>query len=374
MARKKFATSIDNKTLDFIIDQINNEELEVTKNIMSEEIKELKIKASQFLKVVGETQEKIQNIENMMLAQKKLRTQIRNELGVTGRFLTQYETEEYRHNKEELTQELRNQEVEKLYQAAFTFHEDLNKALGKEVITVILLPDEQGNPILFNSSQSDIFNNHLLSYEETSKSSRLTARFKVNADKMRQAGIQAINRDDLNIDDNLNISNLNETYKTVLYRYDTYKQLVMWLFPSNKWNWSKVSARGDIAEAYSMFFLKKAEYDFQSSNKEENINYFMVLGVQEVDNVSGLLQGDISSGQYEYAIKSADASYMSIQQMIPLAEKIVNNTNYSLLDLEKYKEKLAKRKQKTRNPIHNSLEEQVTKPLEEIINQLNLTT
>ena len=57
-----------------------------------------------------------------------------------------------------------------------------------------------------------------------------------------------------------------------------------------------------------MFFLKKAEYDFQSSNREENVNYFMVLGVAEVDNVSGLLQGDVSDGQYEYAIKSADAS------------------------------------------------------------------
>lgn len=370
MARRKFGTKIQisDNTINKMEDDIIEKDLENTERIINEDNKKLKAKAANFLKVVNEVQDKIQNIENLMLAQKKLRTQIRNNLGVTGRFLTQYETDEYRHNKEELSNELKGQEVDKLYQAAFAFHEEINEELGQEVITVIVLPDSNGEPILFKLTKEEIFDNKILSYEETSKSARLAARFKTNAEKMRQAGIQAINRDDLNIEDNLNLLNLNQTYKTVLYRYDTYNQIVMWLYPRKQWNWSKVSARGDIAEAYSMFFLKKAEYDFKSTNLEENIDYFMRLGVQEVDNVSGLLQGDISSGQYEYAIKSADASYMSIMQMIPLAESILTKPNFNLRD---YKEKLKKRKQKMRNPIYNSLENTVSTSLQEVINDIN---
>lgn len=373
MAGKQFGTSIDKKTIDNIIKQINEVEINKLDSILNEDIIKLKKSAIKFLQIVLNTQEKIRSIELMMQAQKKRRDQIRTALGVTGRFLSEYETAEYRKFREELTNELRNQEVEKLYEAAFTFHEEINNCLGQEVQTVILLQDNNGEPFLFNVSKDQIFNNKILNYEETSKTAKLTARFKVSINQMRQAGIEALNRDDLNINDNLNISNLNIAYKSILYRYDTYKRLVLWLFPNNVWNKSRVSARGDIAEAYSMFFLKKAEYDFQSSNKEENINYFMVLGVQNVDNVSGLLQGDVSDGKYEYAIKSADASYMSIQQMIPLAQKIVNNDKYTLVDLQKYKEALAKKKAKIRNPIEKYLENSVNESIQEIINTIDLT-
>ena len=89
--------------------------------------------------------------------------------------------------------------------------------------------------------------------------------------------------------------------------------------------------------------------------------------------MSGLLQGDVSDGKYEYAIKSADASYMSIQQMIPLAQKIVNNDKYTLVDLQKYKETLAKKKAKIRNPIEKYLENSVNESIQEIINTIDLT-
>ena len=368
MATKKNfdLVEIDDITVDQIIEIINNLELNNMNNILSEDTIQLKQSAIKFLQIVVETQEKIRNIEYMMMAQKNLRNKIRKELGVTGRFLPQYETDEYIRHREELNNSLRSQEVEKLYDAAFSFHEEINAILGQEVRTVILLQDKEGQPYLFEVSKEELLNNNILSFEETSKTARLNARFKVSIDQMRQAGIKAIERDDLGIDDKLNISRLNETYKTVLYRYDTYKRLVLWLYPKGVWNWSKISARGDIAEAYSMFFLKKAEYDFQG-DLEKNINFFMVLGVQEVDNVSGLLQGDISTGQYEYAIKSADASYMSVQQMIPLAEEIVTNSNYNLTNLRNYKEKLAKKKAKIRNPIYNSLENTISKDVQSVI-------
>ena len=64
---------------------------------------------------------------------------------------------------------------------------------------------------------------------------------------------------------------------------------------------------------------------------------------------------------------------MSIQQMIPLAEKIVSNDKYTIADLQKYKEQLAKKKAKLRNPITTSLENNLNGALKEIVNQINLT-
>lgn len=373
MARKKlFATEINNETLNQVVDYITDQEIEkIDQDILSKDQIKLKKIAITFLSTVNEVQIKIQNIEKMMLAQKKLRNQIRNELKVTGKFLSEYETDEYRKNKEELNNELRSQEVEKLYRAAFTFHTEVNKILEQEVITILALPNKQGNLELFHVTEEELFNNNILSFEETSKTSRLTARFKVTAEQMRAAGFRALNRDDLNIEDKLNVNNLNVAYKTILQRYDKYKRLVLWLFPTNPKTWwhSKISARGDIAEAYSMFFLKKAEYDFNSIEPETNIHYFMVEGVADVDNISGLLQGDISDGQFEYAIKSADASYMSIQQIIPLAEDIINNKNYSKEDLLKYKEELKKRKsKKARNEIKEGIGDAASEYISEMFN------
>lgn len=345
---------------------ITEEEIKGIDSILSQDQIELKRSSAKFLSVVRECQEKIKFIENTMLAQKKLRNAIRKDLKVTGKFLPEQETEEYKKNKEELSNSLRNVEVEKVYQAAFEYHEELNKILGQKVVTVFLLPNKEGNPELFAISKEEIFNNKILNYEETSKTARLSARFKITANQLKNAGINAINRDDLNINDKLNVQKLNTTYKTVLDRFDKYKRLVLQFFPHGQKH-SKVSARGDIAEAYSMFFLKKAEYDFQSNNREENVNYFMVLGVAEVDNVSGLLQGDVSDGQYEYAIKSADASQMSIQQMIPLAEEIIRNESYSLNDLKAQKEKLAKKKSRVRNQIRDGIGDAASDYVNEIM-------
>lgn len=354
MARANFG--IKDKDLDNIIQEINNIEKKEIDNILNQDIFSLKKDAAIFLQTIIEVQDKIKKLESMMWNQKKMRDIIRKELGVSGRWISEYETEQYKINREEITNMLKSQEVEKLYQAAFDFHKKIIQALGKEIQTIIILQDKEGTPYVFKVTEDELFNNNFLSYEGASKTERLTARFKNTVDQMRNAGIKAINRDDLNIDDKMNIKNLNETYKTSLYRYDTYKRLILWYFPNGIWNKIKVSARGDLAEAYAMFFLKQAKWNFQSSNKEENIHYFMILGVSEVDNVSGLLQGDISTNQYEYAIKSADASYMSVQQMIPLAKKILEQNNYSIIDLQKYRDYLANKKSKIRNPIALNIE------------------
>jgi len=359
----------DREELEAILEELEKIEAQGVKEIVAnEDLPKLKKIAAEFILVALEVQEHIRDIELRMAHQKKLRHQIMAELGVTGKFISSYETEQYKINREELNNMLRGQEVENLYRAAFKFHEDINAILGQEVHTVILLTGAEGEPLLFDMSLEDIFNQKILTYEETSKTSKLNARFRTSAKQLQEAGFQALERD--NLGDDLNVNNLNATYMEVIRRYNNYKSLVMWLFPSNPrtWNKMKVSARGDIAEAYAMFFLKKAQYNFMGE-EEKNIHYFMVDGVGEVDNVSGLLQGDVTSGKYEYAIKSADASYMSIVQMLPLANKILSGNISTLTDLEHYKEKLASKKSKTRNVLETVIEsesnKQVDKELEE---------
>ena len=344
-------SSFDEEELKAIIEELEEIEAQGVKEIaVKEDLPQLKKIAAEFILVAFEVQEQIRTIELRMAHQKKMRHQIMADLGVTGKFIPSYETEQYKINREELNNMLRSQEVENLYRAAFKFHEDINAILGQEVHTIILLTGAEGEPLLFDLSMEDIFNNKILSYEETSKTSKLNARFRTSAKQLQEVGFQALERD--NLGDNLNVKNLNLTYMEVIRRYNNYKSIVMWLFPSNPktWNRMKVSARGDIAEAYAMFFLKKANYDFMGEG-EKNIHYFMIEGVGEVDNVSGLLQGDVTSGKYEYAIKSADASYMSIVQMLPLANKILSGSISTLTDLQKYKEKLASKKSKVRNVL-----------------------
>ena len=45
--------------------------------------------------------------------------------------------------------------------------------------------------------------------------------------------------------------------------------------------------------------------------------------IHEVDNVSGLLQGDIDLGEMQLAIKSKNASSLSIPQLIETAKVII---------------------------------------------------
>jgi O-succinylbenzoate synthase len=45
--------------------------------------------------------------------------------------------------------------------------------------------------------------------------------------------------------------------------------------------------------------------------------------VSQVDNISGLLQGDVSKDGIEYGIKSAGASTLGLAQMKKLAQEIL---------------------------------------------------
>lgn len=91
---------------------------------------------------------------------------------------------------------------------------------------------------------------------------------------------------------------------------------INWYYPD--WQYMQVSSEGDINEAYANFYLKKL-FSMFGVEMEKNINDYMLQGVVNVDNVSGLLSGDISIGNIEYAIKSRGASALGDTDIIATA-------------------------------------------------------
>jgi hypothetical protein len=86
---------------------------------------------------------------------------------------------------------------------------------------------------------------------------------------------------------------------------------------------------GDINEAYVSFAMLNNEIPTFQEEMEENVEDYMTdttSGVGVVDNVSGLLQGDVSVNGIEYAVKSAGASTLGLKQVIELATTIKNKS------------------------------------------------
>jgi len=79
-----------------------------------------------------------------------------------------------------------------------------------------------------------------------------------------------------------------------------------------------VNKQGDIKEAYASVILDRQINSTKLFNNEKldnNVHSFMEE-VSKVDNESGLLKGDVTVGQIEYAIKGVAASTLGIRQII----------------------------------------------------------
>ena len=81
-----------------------------------------------------------------------------------------------------------------------------------------------------------------------------------------------------------------------------------------------------------------------------------------VDAVSGLYQGDISAEEdftptYDYAIKQGNAAFLSIQQMIPIAEQILQNAKNKNKIKDIIQQAYDADKEKNKNKIRTEISE-----------------
>lgn len=150
------------------------------------------------------------------------------------------------------------------------------------------------------------------------------------------------------------IKNLKSSYNQVIDRFNRYKyqaktgenkskivHIIIW---QPQIDWKVVimgNNMGDIKEAYVNAIINRK--GFLSAKLEKNIDDFMQY-VSQVDATPGMLQGDVTEtlddgSTIEYAVKGANASFMSLQLAINLAIEIL--TAQPPFDKKSLKEKKA---------------------------------
>lgn len=178
---------------------------------------------------------------------------------------------------------------------------------------VFVVEGSEGDPELYEMTSEEI-----LKFDYSSRN-QLTARYNVTTDDLGKS-LKKIELTESNL--NFSLFGLKATYAEVLERYRISRsqssRLLMWK-PGGLWKKMTISAEGDINEAYAAFvFLNKTSPSFANNSMEYNIDDF-ATGVAAVDNMSGLLRGDVTVDNIEYGIKSAGASTLGLKQMKTLA-------------------------------------------------------
>lgn len=269
-------------------------------------------------------------------------SQIRKQLGTKNP-----EVEEYIQNKNQISLFLMSDIPKKLYSASFEFQRQLNEFLGQQVKMIFVVENSDGEPELYEMTSEDILK---FDYSSTNK---LTARYNVTSRDLGQS-LKQLQITEANL--HFSLAGLKTTYANVLERYRISRsknlRLLMWK-PGNAWKKMTVSAEGDINEAYAAFvFLNKSSPTFRRS-LEYNIDDF-AQGIANVDNMSGLLKGDVTVGNIEYGIKSAGASTLGLQQMQKIAKQILQE-DFGPQSLQQIQKKMINAA-KTRNKISNLID------------------
>ena len=250
---------------------------------------------------------------------------------------------------EEALQKVRNlkineKEFNHFTQAVFRYQAAVNAVLGQSVKLIYVYRDEDGNPEIWEIDEKG----ELVVSSMASKGRGLIAKYKtLNA--LDQHKKQLKNQFN-NAEKEQSFETLKDTYKETTKRGDISREvlnkgflLILWL--TDRWHAMKVSAMGDINEAYAAFYLNliyREDFYFPDSGKEFNVEKFMIdpyYGVGAVDPISGLLQGDVSiklnnGMSLEFAIKSNNASALSFRQVIDLANAIDKERNTDVITME----------------------------------------
>lgn len=310
----------------------------------------LRAAAAHYVSTVEVLQAKVTEFENLLRHQQSLRRA--NKSGFN-------DMDEYIRGRDQVRAFLNSDIPKRLYEENMNFQQVLNNFLGQKVSMVFVFENSDGEPELYEITSEDV-----LKYDYSS-SNKLVARYRGDADALNHA----MKRLQLSAEWNFNLAGLKSTYAETLYRYrcsrQVNKRIVLWQNPYNEWHAMKVSAEGDINEAYaSIVILNRKEPSF-NNNMEINIEQFL-NEVAQVDNISGLLQGDVTNGNIEYGIKSAGASTLSLKQIIKIAYQIVNDENFSQEKLEKIKAEFAA-KGRTRNKEMKSLDKSVREAITKIM-------
>lgn len=273
---------------------------------------------------------------------------------------------------------LRSTGFKEFYVKLLSYQKLLNEAIGQDTKTVYLYRSPNGKTVKILELDDKYIADSL---QMSSNSGNLTLRFKDALHSKTGLGLLDNNNNKIlyeNIKETQDEAKLMATYNEVyrrgqISREKTFKYsnkrilLILWR-PDGYWRKMTVSSFGDINEALLSFYLQKRFEEFNLSI-EDNVETFLLdkhSGVLQVSNLSGLLQGDITLGDIEYAAKSKGASELGYKQIISMAQALAISSPEKLRRIILQKKQELSDKAKTRNWV---LEEDLDKILNEKVNK-----
>ncbi len=332
----------------------DEEEIFGVSDSMDPELASVKASAMLYLTSMQSYEAELKDFQQLLLLQKQIRHSAHRDKNVYSIM------EEYIKNKDQINSFLISDIPRKIYESSFRFQEKVNTFLGQEIIMTFVYDGAEG-PELYRMRGED-----LLNYDYSS-GGKLAARYRVTQNMLSDTSVlEKLKTTSEKM--NFNEAGLKTTYREVLDRYRISRthnrRVVLWNLDDD-WQSMTVSSEGDIQEAYASFVLLNKSYPSFNDMMEIMVRDYMVNGVANVDNISGLLQGDVTMGQYEYGIKSAGASVLGLKQMRDLAQLIMKDS-FSKDKLLQHKERLAKK-----GVRRNKMEQYVEDKYQDIIKDLN---
>ena len=348
--------TINQEALDKISNEIGNRTAEQLKDIGDDQSLLLKKIALNFLTSVEENLERIKVIEDM---EKKLK-QKRHALKLNTPPKDENNVAEYIRYKEELKQKITiDTSLDNFFKQCLIFNDSIVQIItGKKTRVTVVIPVANDAPIIMDYSIEQLLDEKsgvsIVQDISSGKIPRIVGRLKFDTEKMKNNFNSAIKKD--NIISVQELKALNITYNSALFdNYNKYKPYVVWK-PLDAQHWFKMKisgGAGDISEGYAYFYYKgNQNFNFAKHHLYDNLDTFFRYGVGSVSNLSGLYGGDISTAEYEYAVKSLQASLPGYVQMIQLAKNIIDNKIKNATDLKnlalrkKYKDPINKQGQK----------------------------
>lgn len=290
--------------------------------------------------------------------------------GIAFKNTSQYD--EYLRNRQKIKRQLFSiqiqEEILKTYTLGMQFQEYLNAALGQQVGTAYVWMNAKNEPQTYViNNMSNFLKVDIDRYGNT------VVRYRNNVNLLRQHAQKVENsiRDD---NTNFNYSLLKSSYKEIYDRYQAHKvhggSFILWLYPyqGQKWNGVLVSSFGSINEAYATILLHQHynPSDVLQDNIEEFMNY--VLGVT---NLSGTLEGDTTVQNMEVAIKSKNATTLSIEQLYKITQDLISMKLDNFSAIQNYLTNIKKENKQAERAINISLKNALSTITSDAIDAVN---
>ena len=356
-----------NAIADQVLNMADKYSLEEFNEVIKGDVQSLYNATKIFLKNIELIYEKIQGFNLYQNAEHKLR-----ELVEGKKSFSQSKISEFKKNLEIYKgYQIADEEFKIFYSQIEKYQKALNQYLGKNIKTIFLYTDKTSGAVEIYELVGDL--SEAITKDIASRGGGLSARYstaKLKDNSVFQKYQTALNSE-----------NVTKTYSEVLLRGQESRKylekrgmLVLW-YPSGVWKKMFVAGgAGDIGEAYLSFMFSEERMRMFHGNMEQDIDVFMIDGVALVDNISGLLKGDFSVNDTDYAAKAENASVMGYRQVINLANKINNNPEkiVNIMDNEYNKilrkEKSGKgRRNKLVDALSNTISTEIEKPLQDFV-------